>query len=558
MIALSALAFSVFPDERFEVNLPTNAVKTSTERIVKNFMSYGFSSLFSPETRADSPGQLSNFSAISYDGRPDLVAELVNYRVDRVYLRNYAGSYYDANTMSWKNPPSSADTDYSGEFNFTARLLKEDYEADGIIAKSKHRMTLRAVDPTVASLPLFVPYYTEITYPGAVFRSPAIVSPENPGSDEERVYEFYTMDNDSPDYAAKKSPEMSDELASTLSKIKEDAYKYSLNVPEKNVEAVKTFCETYDIHEGDDAETAVGKITAAFTSDYEYTLRPGKVPFEEDYVNYFLLANKKGYCEHFATAAALVLRYIGIPARYAEGYVIDRQDFLSAESVKDENRDEWIESPYVSSFDVSRIYIPDSSGHAWVEVFTESAGWVPAEVTTAISSDEGGNSLLSALFSRTGNSNDSGMSDAVSKFALARTGTRIGLLLLIFLALAFCYYLFRMASAVTKRHRGFRTGGNKSVLSSIYRHTYSVWQYYSGSEEKYLTYSEFCKALADSGFEADAGLASDIESALYSGKTPADDETAHIAQALGNIRKQIVKKLSLKGKIEYYLVKFMW
>ena len=558
IIALSAVTFSVFPDERFEVNLPTNAVKTKTERIVKNFMSYGFGSLFAAETRADSPGQLSNVSAISYDGRPDLVAELVNYRVDRVYLRNYTGCYYDTNTMSWKNPPAEADRDYAAEFNFTAQLLKDDYNADKTLAKSRHRMTLRAVDPTVASLPLFVPYYAEIAEQGAVFRTDAIVSPENPGSDEERVYEFYTMDNDLPDYSAKETPAMSDELFSTLSKIKDDAYKYSLNVPEKNTEAIKTFCETYGIREGDDPENAIKKITDAFTSDYEYTLRPGKVPFEEDYVNYFLLANKKGYCEHFATAAALVLRYIGIPARYAEGYVIDRQDFLTAESVSGESHADWIETPYVSSFDVSRVYIPDSSGHAWVEVFTESAGWVPAEVTTAISSDEGGNSLLANLFSRTGNSNDSGMSDAVSRFALARTGARIGALAVIFLALAFCYYLFRMLRTVTKRHRGFRTGGSKAILSSIYRHTYSVWQYYTGSEETYLTYSEFCKALADGGFEAEDGLASDIEAALYSGENPAEAETARISQELKGIRKQIVKKLSLKEKLEYFLVKFMW
>ena len=40
----------------------------------------------------------------------------------------------------------------------------------------------------------------------------------------------------------------------------------------------------------------------------------------------FLTTSKIGHSVHFATAAALMFRYYGIPARYVEGYLITPQD----------------------------------------------------------------------------------------------------------------------------------------------------------------------------------------------------------------------------------------
>lgn len=52
-------------------------------------------------------------------------------------------------------------------------------------------------------------------------------------------------------------------------------------------------------------------------------MEPGKLKNGEDFVNKFLNETKKGYCTHFASAAVLMFRYMGIPARYVEGYVCD-------------------------------------------------------------------------------------------------------------------------------------------------------------------------------------------------------------------------------------------
>lgn len=94
-----------------------------------------------------------------------------------------------------------------------------------------------------------------------------------------------------------------------------------------------------------------------------YSQELGPLPEGEDFAEYFLLGQKKGYCVHFATAGTLALRMYGVPARYAAGYVVFPEDFK-------ENSD--------GTFTAS---VTDMRGHAWAEIFEEGAGFVPLELT---------------------------------------------------------------------------------------------------------------------------------------------------------------------------------
>lgn len=107
-------------------------------------------------------------------------------------------------------------------------------------------------------------------------------------------------------------------------------------------------------------------IRSFLSENAEYTLNPGKTPGSEDFVNYFLLKNHKGFCVHFATAGTILARMMGIPARYAEGYVIRSSDF---------NKDN------LNADGTYTIDIKDSRSHAWSEVYVEHIGWVPIEFT---------------------------------------------------------------------------------------------------------------------------------------------------------------------------------
>lgn len=99
-----------------------------------------------------------------------------------------------------------------------------------------------------------------------------------------------------------------------------------------------------------------------------YTLTPGQTPAGEDFTDYFLFQNHKGYCVHFATAATVLLRAMGIPARYAEGYIVTDDDYKNAV-------DGWAN-------------VKDNRAHAWVEVYYPGLGWQPIEVTPGFNVEE--------------------------------------------------------------------------------------------------------------------------------------------------------------------------
>jgi transglutaminase-like putative cysteine protease len=65
---------------------------------------------------------------------------------------------------------------------------------------------------------------------------------------------------------------------------------------------------------------AAARVSRFLAEGFRYSLyqeRGGPRPLED-----FLLRSRAGHCEHFATAAALLLRAGGVPARYAAGYAV--------------------------------------------------------------------------------------------------------------------------------------------------------------------------------------------------------------------------------------------
>jgi transglutaminase-like putative cysteine protease len=80
----------------------------------------------------------------------------------------------------------------------------------------------------------------------------------------------------------------------------------------------------------------------------------------------FVTQTRRGYCQHFAGAMALMLRYLGIPARVAVG-------FTSGEY--DRNKGEWT--------------VTDHDAHAWVEAWFPRYGWLPFDPTPGRGSLDG-------------------------------------------------------------------------------------------------------------------------------------------------------------------------
>lgn len=81
-----------------------------------------------------------------------------------------------------------------------------------------------------------------------------------------------------------------------------------------------------------------------------------------DFAQWFLSEADSGYCIHYATAATVLLRAVGIPARYVTGYTVDA---VAGESVT----------------------VPLKNAHAWVEYWTDEYGWQILDPTPAALDD---------------------------------------------------------------------------------------------------------------------------------------------------------------------------
>ncbi|MCM1007839.1 MAG: transglutaminase-like domain-containing protein [Ruminococcus flavefaciens] len=156
-------------------------------------------------------------------------------------------------------------------------------------------------------------------------------------------------------------------------------YENYLQFPDNhNKDMEEVYAEYSDIlNKAEFAETASDKlailneIREKMGADTSYTLSPGKTPSNRDFVNYFLIENKKGYCIHYATSGVILARMAGIPARYATGYVIVADDFNDSS---------------LNSNGSYTINVTDNRSHAWTEVYLDGFGWVPFEFTAGYSS----------------------------------------------------------------------------------------------------------------------------------------------------------------------------
>jgi transglutaminase-like putative cysteine protease len=80
-----------------------------------------------------------------------------------------------------------------------------------------------------------------------------------------------------------------------------------------------------------------------------------------DPVHYILFDQQEAYCNYYASAMIMMLRSVGVPARFVAGYT----------------QGEWDE-------ETSSYRVRASNAHAWTEVFFPGYGWVPFEATASI------------------------------------------------------------------------------------------------------------------------------------------------------------------------------
>ncbi|MCL4800603.1 MAG: transglutaminase-like domain-containing protein [Burkholderiales bacterium] len=116
-----------------------------------------------------------------------------------------------------------------------------------------------------------------------------------------------------------------------------------------------------------DPEEAVARVRRFFAG-FRYSLWLGDRAGGKD-LRDFLTVSRAGHCEYFATATALLLRSMGVPARYAVGYSVQEWSGLDGQFV--------VRRSHAHAW--AQAYV----GGAWVDVDTTPAIWVEAEAEQA-------------------------------------------------------------------------------------------------------------------------------------------------------------------------------
>ncbi len=333
-----------------------------------------------------------------------------------VYLRGYIGARYTGSRWLEVSPEQqklflqSVDTGLGDSYNFTARLIQAFFtygQTAGVPAVSpgyrlQERYASMNIEVVGANPKYYYAPYDTYEYTGATGKTDGCLQPN--GKSSYRVGYFYNKEQKPFYYAFSDSNicnlsslddaffeqyEVKMALMGYMGELQEKLERYNadyrsyaesvyLEIPAE-CSAVKEILESTGSVAGD-----VEMVCSFLKENYQYTLSPQPMERGEDYIEHFLYESKEGYCMHFASAATMLFRSLGIPARYVEGYVVRPVDIQKGKNVDEGeittlNLDGTVTATTVPYLEVE---VPDSAAHAWVEIYLDNYGWFPVEVTS--------------------------------------------------------------------------------------------------------------------------------------------------------------------------------
>ena len=344
------------------------------------FSSWNLFSGFTWQGKVES-GVLTN-SSPGRTGRTALTVTMDEIPKQNFYMKGFIGDIYDGNRwleISNEDFDETVKNQWDVEAspdNLKKDLLNWPYEYINVISSSDKKVTYQVNLKEVNGRYGYLPYYTntkdlagkmlEVEGDGLTVRYEDEMSYE--GYLLSPLMDFGYHSSLSSVYMINSSSDRN-EILQLYENYVRQRYLY---VPTEGIDRLKEVCRQLKIQlsqmESLDemgyksiAADLVKNILAAQCT-YSTMLKP--LPAGQDYTDYFFFDQKKGFCTHFASTGVLMFRQIGIPARYAAGYVVRPSDF------KKENGN--------GGFTAE---VPDGNAHAWVEIYVESLGWIPVEVT---------------------------------------------------------------------------------------------------------------------------------------------------------------------------------
>lgn len=198
-----------------------------------------------------------------------------------------------------------------------------------------------------------VPYYTlEASFDGQI-------SDVDVTGTADGTYYAYYFDWDETSGAA--LPSRYKDFEAAYARFVEENY---LTVDEETLAFLNTVIEQKGFSATD--PDIINKVASYIKTAARYNLEYNKaLDSESNVIVAFLSEYKEGVCRHYASAATLLYRALGIPARYTVGFAAPVEKGVATE-------------------------ITGKYAHAWVEVYVKGLGWVNVEVTGSGNAATGG------------------------------------------------------------------------------------------------------------------------------------------------------------------------
>lgn len=159
-------------------------------------------------------------------------------------------------------------------------------------------------------------------------------------------------------YGIELEPISFDEFCEMAERCRAQAEKQYTNVGDKVSERVVELANETAANCENDYETC--KKLEKYMYQYRYN-KEIEAPDNADMLEWFLFEGKEGYCAHYATALAVMLRCRDVPTRVSEGFLVG----------------------YSRQLDRNEYSILSDTAHMWVEAYIDGFGWIRLEPTTA-------------------------------------------------------------------------------------------------------------------------------------------------------------------------------